>query len=419
VSFERSSNFLEHLAWAALERAPHRADAVIRFIRAQVLPRLELRLPIYRLSGQTRTGLQASAIFAGHWDDRDFLVNRFFEGPFARVRLGSTSVYALPSALRRLRSDADLTIARVSRRLVLPVFGREHLCVPEAVDCEIVLSATPPALPLATKTAKHNAKIVRDNELTWSVSHDLRDCDAFIATMYEPYLAARHGTRGIRKEPYRVRRQFRQGALLLVHHRGEPVAGGTLMVDASVLRSGVLGTADGGKNLLKLGVVSALYLFGAEYARQLGLDRFNLGASNPSLADGVLVHKFAWGGRVVDRNESFRDYVLGWSEPTAAVVELLAHTPLIFRDAEGLSVLAAVTPPAEEAREGTSSEPANRDGPVAPDLARLSKQAAAAGLRRVIVLGDGSRLPAGVWAVQRVAAERIRAAAYPLEATRR
>jgi hypothetical protein len=416
VGSDRSLKFLEHVAWTAFERAPHRADAVIRFVRAQVLPRLG-RLPVYRLVGKTRAGTNASAIFAGYWNERDFLVDRLFDGSFERTHLGDTSVYALPATLQRLRPEVDLTIARVARPVAARVFGREHLCVPEAVDCEIALSETPPALPLTTKTAKHNAKIVRDNELTWTVSHDLRDCEAFIATMYEPYLVARHGRRGVRKAPYRVRRQFRHGTLLLIHHRGVPVAGGTLVVDAPVLRSGVLGTADGGKELLKLGVVSALYLFGAEYARQRGLRRFNLGASNPSLVDGVLTHKCAWGARIVDRDESFRDYVLGWGQPSAAVVELLAHTPLIVRDGEGLSVLAAVLPLA--AGDGAKIDPSPPRGPVAEDLARLSKLAAASGLRRVIVLGDRSRMPPGVWAGQRVAAERIRATAHDLEATLR
>ena len=418
MTSERSPDLLGHLAWAAFERAPQRVDRVIRTFRANVLPRFGFRLPIYRLTGKTRAGAQASAIFAGHWDDRDFLVNRFFDGSFARVRVGAASVYALPSALRRLRSDVDLTIARVARPLVAPLFGRDHLCVPEAVDSEIGLSVTPPALPLTNRSARHNAKIVRDNELTWTISHDLRDCDGFIATMYEPYLATRHGERGIRKVPYQVRRQFRQGALLLVHHRGVPVAGSTLTVDTPVMRWGVLGVLDGGKELLKLGVVSALYLFGAEYARQLGLERFNVGASNPSLADGVLIHKCAWGGRIVDRAASLRDYVLGWSEPTAAVVELLAHTPLIVRDAERLSALTAVVPLAEAGYEGSTRDPGKGDAAVTADLTRLSKQADAAGLRRVIVLGDRSRLPPTVWAVQRVPAERIRAGAY-LEATRR
>lgn len=412
---ERSSNLLEHLAWAAFERAPQGTEGLLRFVRAQVLPRFALRLPIYRVTGSTRAGAKAAAIFAGYWDDRDFIVNRFFGGSFARVRLGSASVYGLPSVLRSLRSDADLTIARVARSLVAPVFGREQLCVPEAIDGEIALSTTPPALPLTTQTAKHNARVVRDNELTWTVSHDLKDCDKFIATMYEPYLAARHGERGVRKEPYRVRRQFRHGALLLVQHRRVPVAGATVIVDTPALRSGVLGTVDGGKELLKLGVVSALYLFGAEYARQLGLTRFNLGASNPSLVDGVLSHKCAWGARVVDRHESLRDYVLGWNEPTAAVAELLAHTPLIVRDAEGLSVLAALAPPLARA---SSPGGAFERGLAEPDdVARLAKHAAAAGLRRVIVLGDPARMPSSVWAVQGVPAEETREAAYPVGAS--
>jgi hypothetical protein len=406
----------EHLAWAAYERAPRGTEALIRFVRARILPRLGFRLPIYRVTGATRSGAKAVAIFAGHWDDRDFILNRFFGGSFTRDRLGSASIYALPSALRRLGADADVTIARVARSLVAPVFGREQLCVPEAVDGEIALSRTAPALLLTTKTAKHNARVVRDNELTWTVSHDLEDCDRFIATMYEPYLAARHGERGIRKEPYRVRRQFRQGALLLVQHRGAAVAGATVVVDTPTLRSGVLGTLDGGKELLKLGVVSALYLFGAEYARQLGLTRFNLGASSPSLADGVLSHKCAWGARVVDRNESLRDYVLGWNEPTAAVAELLAHTPLIVRDGEGLSVLAAVAP--DHLAAATPGGGALDKGISEPEgLAKLAKHAAAAGLRRVMVLGDRSRMPSSVWAVRRVPAHETRDAAYRLEAS--
>jgi hypothetical protein len=417
VPSERRVKLMEWALWGAYERAPRSVDGVLRFVRAHVLPLFDWRVPIQQITGRTRGGAHARVIFAGHWDERDYLVNRFFSGTFEVTPCGTTPLHGLAGALRRLRADADLTIARVARPLIAHVFGSDPLCVPESVDCEIAVSKQPPALPLATKTARHNAKVVHDNELTYAISRSVRDCTSFIAEMYEPYLAERHGARGVRKEAYRVRRQFRQGALLLVLHRGVAVAGGTLIVDAPVLRTGVLGTAGGSKDYLKLGVVSALYLFSAEYARQRGLERFNLGASSPSLADGVLTHKCAWGARVVDRQESLRDYVLGWGEPTPAVAEFLAHTPLIVRDGGGLSVLAAL--PVQATAGEVGADASGRRAPTAGDFVKLSKQAAAAGLKRVIVLGDPAALPPSVWAVQPVAAERIRASAYALEASLR
>jgi hypothetical protein len=389
------------LAWAAFEHAPQGTEALIRFVRARVLPRLMQRVPIYRLTGKTAAGMSAVSIFAGHWDERDYLLSRFFAGPYERVQIDTVPISALPKVLRRLRSDAAITIARLPSSLVEPLCRSGCLCVPEAVDCEIAVSATPPALPLETKSAKHNAKVVRDNGFTWTASHDVLACNTFIATMYEPYLAARHGERAVRKAPSRVRRQFRRGALLLIQQQGAPVAGATVIVDGTVLRSGVLGMVEGSEGLLKRGVISALYLFGAEYARQRGLGQFNLGGSHPSLADGVLVHKCGWGARIVPRAESFRDYVLGWNEPNDAVIELLTRTPLIVRDGRGLSLLAAAT-----------------STTTATDLARLAKQASAAGLERVIALGERSRMPQGLWTAAGVAAERVREAAYRLEAQR-
>ena len=339
-----------------------------------MLPRLGLRIPIYRLNGVTRYGNSSGTlVFAGNEVERNFIVNRFFAGPFKTERLARVSTYALPAALAQLRNMADLTVARVVRPVATQLQENDFLCAPEAVDCEVEVSATTEAsaMLLNTKTAKHNSKVVRDNALSWTVSHDLSDCDVFIETMYVPYVAKRYGHLGVRKAISRVRRQFRHGGLIFVWHDGVRIAGGTVVTDGSVLRSGVLGTLGGRKQLLALGAISALYLFGAEYARQLGLRRFNFGSSVPSLASSVLRHKCSWGGHIIDRKEAIRDYAIGWRRVHDGLVEFFKHTPLILRDVDGLSVLSASTSSADAA-----------------GLARLAKRARNAGLQRTILLED-------------------------------
>jgi hypothetical protein len=71
-----------------------------------------------------------------------------------------------------------------------------------------------------------------------------------------------------------------------------------------------LGWLNGDQQLLKRGVVSAMYWFNFQRAAALGHSRLLLGSVAPFLEDGILVHKAYWGARLSSNSRRFSEFQL-------------------------------------------------------------------------------------------------------------
>jgi hypothetical protein len=60
------------------------------------------------------------------------------------------------------------------------------------------------------------------------------------------------------------------------------------------------------------------------------------------LLDGVIRYKRKWGSTLYGKRDVLHSTLVHWDRLDGVVAEFLAHTPLIFRDGEGLSAVARV-----------------------------------------------------------------------------
>jgi hypothetical protein len=329
--------------------APNPEDApgwegLVGNLRRHVVPLLRLRIPVVRLEGADR-----NMVVAGDGAAVRYLVRRFFrEEPRRRV-LFHAPLPALPKALQECAADADLALARVERPAARRLFDARFFRVPEAVDAYVAITDDPSDLTRASKTAKHNTRVVREHGLTWTVSHAPADFDDFYRRMYLPYARRRFGEAAFIRGRRVMARDFRHGGILWIRRDDATIAGGLFRVreDRMSLR-GSPGTAEGGTEPVRAGALSALYLFSAEYARLHGLRRLNFGASLPSLEDGALRYKRSWGATLCDRAQSHHDLVLRWNRASPAVRAFLRETPLVVREGTGFAAVTAVGADAPE-----------------------------------------------------------------------
>jgi hypothetical protein len=160
--------------------------------------------------------------------------------------------------------------------------------------------------------------------------------------MYVPFAQRRYGEQAIVRNFYQLRRRFRQGGLIWMQYNGERIAGLLFQRCGSVCHYLVIGTAGGEWAPVKLGAISALYYQAMLHARALGCRTIDFGGCRPSLTDGVLRYKRKWGVQVVDKHNSFFDFLVYWRRMEGSAFALLRRTPLIFRDHGKLSAIAAV-----------------------------------------------------------------------------
>jgi hypothetical protein len=191
--------------------------------------------------------------------------------------------------------------------------------------------------------------------------------------MYLPFARRRFGEDAYLRNPQRLRRAFRRGFVLWVESGTQRIAGGLFRREGDALRWMASGTADGDLEPAERGALSALYLFALEAAQREGAARLDLGASRPSLRDGVLVHKRRWGGRLVACDDVHHDLCLRWRRFDERIARFLERAPLVFRDGDGLSALTALPP---------------EHGATAERVRDLWRELRVPGLRRLVVVAE-------------------------------
>jgi hypothetical protein len=303
-----------------------------------------------------------------------WLVDRAFEGVPQRESLGHVPGWRLVRTLRRMRGSADLVVARVARRSAARLgFDDDWLAVPDWIGMRLDPPFDLDAIARRNHSVHDDIRRVR-RDWTAGTSHRADDFAAFYRGMYLPFVHRRHAADAYIRSARRLRRSFRRGGLLWALRCGERVAGLLYEQRRGVLGAVALGVAGGDESWLRAGAIAALYAHMIELARADGCHSIDWHGSRPTLADGLTRFKRKWGAFVYDRPQVLHTTLVHWERMSPAVLAFLGHTPLVFHDVDGLSVL------------GVSS------GDGAPDRAQEVARLRMPGLRRVVLIVP--RLPA-------------------------
>ena len=152
----------------------------------------------------------------------------------------------------------------------------------------------------------------------------------------------RHGQQAVIRNFYLMRRSFAQGGLVWVMQNSQPISGVLFQRRGNTLHSLAMGTINGEWALVKAGANIATDLFIVKHAKELGCRLIDFGGSRPSLNDGVLRYKRKWGMNLVDKHDTYFDFLVHWNSFNRSVISFLSNTPLIFRDHGGLSAINVV-----------------------------------------------------------------------------
>lgn len=301
---------------------------------AALLPTVLCRpVPVVRLHGGGR-----SVLVAGEHPATAFVCRALLGAEVERESLQSVSPWRLPEVLPSLAGGVDLVIARTPRLLAERLFSDSWLRLPEAANARLRVPAAGVAVRWPDKAA-YNVRRVRKGGFGWTVSADSSDFEQFFDTMLVPYVTLRHGDNAVVPSRQAMRRRFRRGGILWIERDGERVAGSVIEIAGDTLRQWALGARGGNEEWVRAGAFSALYVFGTEYARSMGLTWYDLGGGPPSPADGPMHHKLSWGAEICARPESRHDLVLHWPAGREDQAGFLAAAPLFVRDGSGLSLL--------------------------------------------------------------------------------
>ncbi|MHB1079355.1 MAG: hypothetical protein ACYC67_08120 [Prosthecobacter sp.] len=346
-----------------------------------VLPFVHWRVPVVLLRGPARaSGREVVLLSAG--SPSAFIIGRFFAQEPAVVRRTRVPVWRLQRLVNEWRAAADLVdieIDRVSARLFLDT---TYLALPRWITSWMNVPEDLREFGRSHRNAQTDLRRIRTRNFECHLSREAKDFALFCEKFHRPHTTARHGSMTMVSPRWMLRYVFRQGMIQWVTRKGEKLAGGILTIKGKVLTKRVNGVLDGRADLLKEGVLSALYVHSMQEARRLGCTEINMGGSMPSLHDGVFRYKSKWASGLRS-HEGFISAncvtLLDWNHLAGPVAEFLSQTSLIHHDQDGYSALWAFP---------------HHEPLTAETLQQHYAQLAAAGLHRFDILLPGD-LPAG------------------------
>ncbi|MGD9512361.1 MAG: GNAT family N-acetyltransferase [Geminicoccaceae bacterium] len=355
--------------WWAYEHAPAGLETGLALARRYLAPWLSPRLPVrlHRLEGP-----QAGEIVSiGDAMTLSYLLQRL--GPATVASTDHTGLLGLAPSLRRAIGTRDLALASVPRILAGPL-GRDCLRVPGLVSFRLPVGPTLEAtLERATTTVRRDARRVLEGGVGWRISRDPADFDRFYDGYYAPSVRLRFGDLGVLRERTMLRRQFRHGgALIWLEQQGRPIAGTVVQVRRGTLHGLVAAADPAQRHDGRAGPQFALKIAAMALAPRLGASSVDLGGTVPSLRDGNMRAKRAFGASVRRFEESHRELLLAWRPGSFAARRLLHEAPLLI-EAEGRLGAVAAPPPGAEASPATAVQ--------------LWRQYAPEGLERLFLLG--------------------------------
>ena len=298
------------------------------------------RLPVVLLRGTTAAGREASILCAGK--TLFYLPERFFCGTPERELLGEVPVFRLEGVLRRLESEADLTVISTDRYSSRLFFRDTCMSIPLWVGGVLEVPADTAALVRGSHSVAEDMRVVRREGLITEVSSSPADFDTFYAGYYVPFTERRHGEMASVSKRYWLERLFRTGGILWVLRNRERIAGVQFGKSGRELHLWAIGTAGGAPEPVKAGAFAALYYHSVELARKAGCVRVDFGGSRPSLTDGLLRFKRKWGVALRDNPRNHYELLMRVNRWNRNVTALLSTTPLIYREGGGFAGLAAI-----------------------------------------------------------------------------
>lgn len=258
------------------------------------------------------------------------VVQKIFAPGYVATRAGNGWLGAPGFPLTPSSRDSDIVAIELDPEhwqsydtgcgFLLPLWTETNITVADA--CDRVKKSS---------SLKEDFRRVRKHEIRCETSRDSANLRTFYEQMYLPYINARHGELSLPDSYETIVDTVKTGELIVARDRdGKLIGGMVLGRHPEYLFARSIGVLSNDRDLLKTGVMSALYMACFERAPGYGFDSVWFGMTGPFLNDGVLRFKKKWGARLV--NEFSEGVWLQFNRATPAVESFLINNPFIYRD---------------------------------------------------------------------------------------
>ncbi|BAU48098.1 hypothetical protein SVA_1536 [Sulfurifustis variabilis] len=336
---------------ARLRAELKRYDLLRRGVRGLRVLRGRHLADVWRIEApEARTGKPLSMLFVGEPVTRHYLSGLVYEK--YRDAWGRTILPrgALVPGTRLLGRRCDLLV----HESAMPAPGAlpgGAFWIPNWVGGEIEFAE-------AERLKKTSGRLQADLRRLRKLPHRVHTTRApseiyrFYCEFYEPYIRSTFGACACLSSWEEVEARLPQSELFWIMRDGERLAGQIVLYEPERVRAWCLGVKSGARELVRAGVIAALYQAEIQHLAGNGYTRLHVGASRPFLTDGVLRFKRKWGMRLVDHSD--RGLLLTVRRASEPLRAFLAGHPFVSLGAHGKMQASALV---GGARSGEPGEP--------------------------------------------------------------
>jgi hypothetical protein len=180
---------------------------------------------------------------------------------------------------------------------------------------------------------------IRKHSLEVEKGYSEQDFILFYEKMHKPYVEHRFEDSAIIENGKMMLEDFKrkESTIYFVLKDGERIAALYEQNENGVPRLYAVGVLNGSDEILKMGVIGALYYFTLLEHQENGIKYINIGGTSPLLKDGLTFYKLMLGARVADiKKQGYQRLKLIPSKNSSAVNCFLRSNPFIYIENESL-----------------------------------------------------------------------------------
>ena len=288
-------------------------------------------LPVYLYKGNEKTGGQPLNIVYIGWDIRicNYWTNRLMDKSLLVEKKGMIPVWKVHNHLNINKVLYDMAIVEMNN--LTKIFARRNtgFLIPRWFEMQI--DNKDGIIKVRKKDIKRR---IRKYSLTFKKDFSKSDIKFFYERMFIPFISKRHGDNAVLCDyAYFLNKFKKKGSRLnFILKDGKPIAGSFTELIGKTLRLTGVGIIDGREDILKMGVIGAIYYFEMLHANEEGVKSINVGGTSPILTEGLTKFKLSLGSKAADI-KYFIDLSL-WFAPlkdSSALINCLKSNPFIHR----------------------------------------------------------------------------------------
>jgi len=291
------------------------------------------KLDIWILSGEEITSHQKlSIIYAGTEVHRNCFTKMAYDSSFSENYLGTVWIWKIFKAVRERGHNCSLMVVAVDGPFCTLFRSRTCFNIPFWVSSLTNISVDS-SLLTGNRSINSDITKIRNNRLSFEITHVRSQFDNFYYNMYRPYVAQRHGDGAIIAEYDFMKNEFKNNELLLIKKGNEYIAGALLVYKKRQCRPAYMGVKGANLDYVKDGAVGAIFYYAIHRFKEKGYKEADLGGSRAFLKDGVLHYKKRRGASRI----SYSPWQSGifFVQPltnTPGLKAFLVNNPFIFVD---------------------------------------------------------------------------------------